>query len=65
VAAQHVPPGLDWKFPMANKHGIILKTNALPQAINHTLMAPVVHFDKIPTAVLLLEKFSVVRLTRT
>ena len=65
VAAQHAPPGLDWKLPMANKHGIILKTNVLPQAINHTLMMLDVHFDKTPTAVLLLKKFSVVRLTRT
>jgi len=48
VAAQHALPGLDWTLPMANKHGIILKTNVLPQAINHTLMTPDVHFRQNP-----------------
>ena len=48
VAAQHALPGLDWKLPMANEHGIILKTNVLPQAINHTLMTPDVHFRQNP-----------------
>ena len=33
---------------MANEHGIILKTNVLPQAINHTLMTPDVHFRQNP-----------------
>ena len=47
-AAKHGLPGVDWKLPMANKKGMILKTNALPQVINHTLMTPDVHFRQNP-----------------
>ena len=48
AAAKHRLPGVDWKLPMANKKGMILKTNALPQVINHTLMTPDVHFRQNP-----------------
>ena len=47
-AAKHGLPGVDWKLPMANKKGMILKTNALPQVINHILMTPDVHFRQNP-----------------
>ena len=47
-AAKQGLPGVDWKLPMANKKGIILKTNVLPQVINHTLMTPDVHFRQNP-----------------
>ena len=47
-AAKQGLPGVDWKLSMANKKGMILQTNALPQVINHTLMTPDVHFRQNP-----------------
>ena len=44
AAAQSVLSGLDWTLPMANKEGIILQTDPLPQVIHHVLMTPDVHF---------------------
>ncbi|MDE0783370.1 MAG: FAD-binding oxidoreductase [Planktomarina sp.] len=42
--AQSGLDGLDWSLPMANKAGMVLQTNRLPQFLNHTLMTSDVHF---------------------
>ena len=65
VAVQHALPGLDWKLPMANKPGIILKTNVLPQVINHTLMTPDVHVRQNLNGGFTAGEIPVLRLTRT
>ena len=44
AAAQSALAGLDWTLPMANKEGIIIQTDPLPQVIQHVLMTPDVHF---------------------